>query len=319
MMEEWKGLKDSLKDAEEGEEKGVSGGIEKQKEGRDGVPGGDEGIREDSERHCLPRNWKRFDEPIDEVKDGLTLELDDSVTRVIVVGDVHGCSEELALLMKKCDFNPTSDRLVCVGDLVGKGPDSRGVIDLVKEYSGISVLGNHELCVMNWKVAVENGTENVAGFKLNPRGEHRQLARTFESKYIEFIEEMPWFIRIPKYNCLVAHAGIVPKAPLTSTTAKEITHMRSITTSESDELSVTDKMVEGSEWAKFWTGPELLLYGHDAYRGLQKHPMAVGLDTGCCYGRQLSAIILPSKEIVQVDALKMHCTPVTKPGFIVKQ
>ena len=50
-------------------------------------------------------------------------------------------------------------------------------------------------------------------------------------------------------------------------------------------------------------------YGHDAVRGLQQHALTTGLDTGCCYGRSLSAMMLPSKRLVQVDALNVYEVP----------
>src|ERR1044071_9213832 len=66
-------------------------------------------------------------------------------SRTIVVGDIHGCYDELMELMKKVDLKD-DDRVVAVGDLITKGPKNREVLKLFmadKRYS--SVIGNHDL------------------------------------------------------------------------------------------------------------------------------------------------------------------------------
>jgi hypothetical protein len=67
------------------------------------------------------------------------------------------------------------------------------------------------------------------------------------------------------------------------------------------------KKMERTAWAKLWHGPQLVIFGHDARRGLQTEKYAIGLDSGCCYGRELTGIILPEGEYVSVEATKVHC------------
>ncbi len=69
----------------------------------------------------------------------------------------------------------------------------------------------------------------------------------------------------------------------------------------------TTKKTERTAWAKLWHGPQLVIFGHDARRGLQTEKYAIGLDSGCCYGRELTGIILPEGEYVSVEATKVHC------------
>ena len=76
------------------------------------------------------------------------------MSRTIVIGDVHGCSEELRSLLRACDHQ-ASDKVVFVGDLVAKGPDSRGVLAIVRELSAQSVLGNHDARVLEHRQALE--------------------------------------------------------------------------------------------------------------------------------------------------------------------
>jgi hypothetical protein len=72
-------------------------------------------------------------------------------------------------------------------------------------------------------------------------------------------------------------------------------------------LASTDR---GEPWAPLWTDPQYrVLFGHDAKRGLQQCARATGLDTGSCYGKKLTGIILPEGELVDVDALRVYETP----------
>ena len=54
-------------------------------------------------------------------------------------------------------------------------------------------------------------------------------------------------------------------------------------------------------------------YGHDAVRGLGVSPFSIGLDTGCCYGGKLTALVMPGREVVQVDAEVVRFQPFFKP------
>ena|SRR3990167_7079092 len=73
----------------------------------------------------------------------------------------------------------------------------------------------------------------------------------------------------------------------------------------------------GKPWIDHWEGPEILVFGHDAVRGLQlkrkqneeQTILAIGLDTGACYGRQLSAVVFPGATVVQEQAAKVYCEP----------
>lgn len=126
---------------------------------------------------------------------------------------------------------------------------------------------------------------------------------------------MPYTIRLPSYNALIVHAGLLPHVPLQDQQPDHMTKMRNIIlpcgismgeSLEGLKLEAAEGVDGGLPWAEHWPGPEHVYFGHDARRGLQLCKYATGLDTGCCYGRQLSAAILPGDQIVQVPALRQH-------------
>jgi len=76
--------------------------------------------------------------------------------RVIAIGDVHGCLDELQALLRRCDYRP-GDLVVFLGDLVSKGPDSLSVVQMAREIGAIGVRGNHDFEVIRWHQAIMSG------------------------------------------------------------------------------------------------------------------------------------------------------------------
>ena len=95
--------------------------------------------------------------------------------------------------------------------------------------------------------------------------------------------ELPYSISLPALNSVVVHAGLVPHVPLHLQQPITLTKTRNIKRRLGVALAY-EKPVDGGPWAASWTGPQHVYFGHDAKRGLQLHPFATGLDTGCCYG-----------------------------------
>jgi hypothetical protein len=76
--------------------------------------------------------------------------------RVISIGDVHGCIDELQDLLRECDYQP-GDLVVFLGDMVSKGPDSSSVVQMAREIGAIGVRGNHDFEVIRWHQAIKSG------------------------------------------------------------------------------------------------------------------------------------------------------------------
>jgi hypothetical protein len=214
------------------------------------------------------------------------------VGRTIVVGDVHGCADELSDLLRVCGHGP-GDEVVFVGDLVAKGPDPHGVLACFRELGASGARGNHDAHVLRWVDAVDRGE---APPPLGP--EHAKVAVALDERDWASLRSLRLWLRLPAYDALVVHGGIVPGVALERQDPRLLMNLRAVRADGCGSARAED----GAPWASLWAGPELVLFGHHARAGLQRHPHAIGLDTGCVYGHRLSACILPEREIVSVPA-----------------
>jgi Calcineurin-like phosphoesterase len=208
--------------------------------------------------------------------------------RTIIIGDVHGCLDELLTLVSRCG-HAAGDRLILVGDLVAKGPDSLGVVSWARESRVEAVLGNHEEHVLRAR-------RGVPGVK--PK--HQRLAEALGPEDVAWLEALPLFLPAGDLQgkpLVVVHAGLMPGVPIEAQQRDHLLNLRSVTADGSPS-----RAIEGDPWASRWSGPEQIVFGHDSLRGLQQYPWATGLDTGCVYGRRLTALILPEARLVSVSA-----------------
>jgi hypothetical protein len=219
--------------------------------------------------------------------------------RTIIVGDVHGCVDELQLLLRKCG-QTNGDCVILAGDLIAKGPDSQGVVQFARENGLLAVLGNHDAYAISHKSEVQK-TSGAHGRRSYMRGLH-----TEDWAYLEIL---PLFIRLGSAKpggreYVVVHAGMVPGIPAEKQKREHQLSLRSIASSGEP----TSRLLVHFPWAAKWSGPEHLVFGHDAVRGLQQFDFATGIDTGCVYGRRLTALVLPAAELVFVDALRRYAS-----------
>lgn len=210
--------------------------------------------------------------------------------RTIFIGDVHGCVHELEDLLDSCAY-ADSDQVVLAGDLVAKGPDSLGVLRLARRLGAQGVRGNHDNAVLRWRQATANAMpERVT--------HHYLVARQLDADAWAVLESLPLFLRVPQHDTLVVHAGLVPGVPVEQQDPDLLMNMRTLRPDGTGSRRPDD----GPLWGSRWQGPELVIFGHHAVAGLQRHPKAIGLDTGCVYGGRLTAYVLPDDQFFAIAA-----------------
>lgn len=230
-----------------------------------------------------------------------------------IIGDVHGCYDELLELLKKLGYqidekgyraeHPKGRIVVFVGDLVDRGPKSMEVLrlamNMVSLGNAYSVLGNHDgklLRKLNGaNVKVAHGLETTVS--------------EMEHENESFIEEVRKFLekRISHYvfdegRLVVAHAGL--KEKLHGRGSRKIRELAMFgqTTGKVDEYGFPERL----NWAKDYHGKALVVYGHTPHKDVVFLNNTANIDTGCVFGGKLTAFRYPEHEIVSVKAKKTY-------------
>jgi len=203
--------------------------------------------------------------------------------RTLIVGDVHGCRDEVEALLEAVGFVPHVDRLVFVGDLVVRGPDPRGTLALARRLDATIVRGNHEQKLLAGKA----GTT-----RLGP--DHQRVADLLSQEDWRTLAATPLWLDLPEHEAKVVHAGVVPGLDVPSTPHEALLRMRTIDRNG----RWSDDRDGGTLWGSLYTGPPHVIFGHNARDEPQFHPWATGIDTGCVYGRRLTGMLLGERESV---------------------
>jgi hypothetical protein len=209
--------------------------------------------------------------------------------RTIVVGDIHGCYDELIALLEKAEFGK-NDRVVSVGDLIAKGPKSREVLELfMNDQRFTTVIGNHDLQLRRrWS------GEDVE-LKPAQKEVNRELKADRDS-YNNYFNSLPFMIDLGSH--LVVHAGVRPNVELHSQTTGDLTKIRTLGGDRESE--------DGTPWYHVYYGEKIVLFGHWPAPEPRRGKKAIGLDTGCAYGYNLTAYIIETDEFVSVKAARNY-------------
>jgi len=230
--------------------------------------------------------------------------------RTIIISDIHGCLDEFQELLRKLQYDQETDRLILRGDLVDRGPDSCGVVRKARQMDLECVLGNHDQKIIKWFRSQGSQQEQFH--------QGKDYYRQFDDADINYIAQMPLFIRLPEYNAIVLHAGLRAGIPVEKQDRQDLLYLRYC---DSDQKFISLKKIhkigKKEADAHFWTefGPFgcNIIYGHNVNSveniridHYEDGTAAYGIDTGCCFGGRLTALILPSFEVVQVQAQKTY-------------
>jgi Calcineurin-like phosphoesterase len=209
--------------------------------------------------------------------------------RNIVIGDIHGCYESLlellAVLKPKSD-----DRIICLGDVLGKGPQSREVLDWVIGTSNVeSIIGNMEDDLIRAEM------NNDRPERISVEAVMDELGSDLND-YAAEISGWPYYIELDDYD--IVHAGIRAGIPLEEQSLSDLTTLRFLVNGRNDKFF-------GKAWYEFYSGPRKIIFGHMVFKQPFESKFCLGLDTGCVYGGNLSAFILDG-AIIKVPARKAY-------------
>ncbi|KAG5505033.1 hypothetical protein JKF63_04480 [Porcisia hertigi] len=225
--------------------------------------------------------------------------------RYIIVGDVHGCVDQLEQLVEKVKYVQGKDCLLIAGDYVNKGPDSIGVVRTCQRLGAYGVLGNHDYTLLKCCARMRRRPFTPDDL----RDPVKQLAQKLPKDCEYYLRGLPHMVRIPRYNVLLVHAGLNLQHTIENQNVEEVMHLRrlELVPNKPGMYKSIAKGMEGEPWAKLWKGPEMVIFGHDAYSGFQAHAHACGIDTGCVYGDPLTCVVYshdcPAGEFFSVPGL----------------
>ena len=211
--------------------------------------------------------------------------------RTIVIGDLHGCFDELTDLINLIGLR-RDDRVVAVGDLIVKGPKNREVLDLfIQDKRFSSVIGNHDRKLrQRWRGETIPLTKEQTATLV-------QLDVQRE-RYSDYLKSLPFTIDLGSH--LVVHAGVRPGVPLRRQMTSDLTEIRTMGANPSSR--------RGVPWYTVYRGRKFVLFGHWPAKAPRVAQRAIGLDTACVYGGRLTAFIIESNQFASVPARRAYAT-----------
>lgn len=233
-----------------------------------------------------------------------------------IIGDVHGCYDELVDLIKKLGHKidevaftvePVDGRkLIFLGDLVDRGPKTPQVLKLVmnavESGAALCVPGNHDAKLkrklLGSDVQLKHGlAESIA--QLSAETEE------FRTKAAEFIDGLVSHYVLDGGDLVVAHAGMKESMQGRGSGAVRSFALYGETSGETDEFGMPVR----HDWAAEYRGKAHVVYGHTPIPETEWLNRTLNIDTGCVFGGKLSALRYPEKEVVSVDARETYAEP----------
>ena len=240
-----------------------------------------------------------------------------------IIGDVHGCYDELAILLERLGYqletpegadgetgfsatHPEGRKAVFVGDLVDRGPGVAKVLKLVMDMeaqgSALCVAGNHESKLSRKlrgrNVQVSHGlAESLAQLELE--------SPAFQQRVDQFLDGLISHYVLDDGGLVVAHAGMKTEYQGRASARVRDFCLYGETTGETDEFGLPVR----SNWAADYRGRAMVVYGHTPVVEPAWLNGTINVDTGCVFGGKLTALRYPEKELVSVPAARVYYEP----------
>lgn len=238
-----------------------------------------------------------------------------------VIGDVHGCFDELCDLLTTLGYavdaepesllkykvsHPEGRRIVFLGDLVDRGPKTPDVLKLamsmVSEGTAYCVQGNHDAKLLSKlrgkKVKVAHGLQESLD-QLESESEE------FKREVMDFLYSLRSHYLLDDWKLVVAHAGMKESYQGRASGRVRSFALYGETTGETDEFGLPVR----HNWASEYRGDAIVVYGHTPVPEPEWLNRTINIDTGCVFGGRLSALRYPEQEIVSAPARQLYCEP----------
>lgn len=236
-----------------------------------------------------------------------------------IIGDVHGCFDELFALLKSLGYilpdgtsaaeagtichHPEGRKVVFVGDLVDRGPRTPDVLKLVmgmvEAGRVLCVMGNHDSKLLRKlrgsDVKISHGLEaSLAQFEPEPM--------EFKEKVVDFLDGLVSHYILDGGRLVVAHAGLREDLQGRASSRVRSFAMYGDTTGETDEFGLPVRL----NWAADYRGKAMVVYGHTPAPSAEWLNHTINIDTGCVFGGRLTALRYPEKELISVPAARVY-------------
>ena len=246
-----------------------------------------------------------------------------------IIGDVHGCCDELAGLLDRLGYeavafapggpspasgplyaHPEGRRAVFLGDLVDRGPRILDTVRLVRSMvfhgSALCVPGNHDLKLVR-KLSGKNVqvTHGLADTLAEIDALTGEVRASFTKEVAEFLDGLVSHYVLDGGNLVVAHAGMKQEMQGRGSGKVRDFALYGETTGETDEFGLPVR----HDWASEYRGAAMVVYGHTPVPEPEWLNRTVNIDTGCVFGGKLTALRYPEREFVSVVAARTYCEP----------
>ncbi len=245
-----------------------------------------------------------------------------------IIGDVHGCCDELEQLLAKLGYerylsapdalwgqvsyrHPEGRKAVFLGDLVDRGPRILDVVrtvrNMVRDGAALCVPGNHDVKLLRKlrgkDVQVTHGlAESLAEIDALPD----EIREAFAKELADFLDSLVSHYVLDDGKLVVAHAGMKEEMQGRGSGRVREFALYGETTGETDEFGLPVRY----NWAAEYRGSAIVVYGHTPVPEPEWLNRTVNIDTGCVFGGKLTALRYPEQEFVSVPAQRTYCEPV---------
>ena len=236
-----------------------------------------------------------------------------------IIGDVHGCHDELLSLLDRLGYetgadsitHPEGRRAVFLGDLVDRGPGVAEVLDvamsMVAAGSALCIAGNHEVKLRR---ALAGRNVKVTHGLAESLEQLQQRPSEFGERVAEFIDSLISHYVLDGGRLVVAHAGLPERYHGRSSGRVRELALYGDTDGETDEFGLPVRY----PWAEDYRGEAAVVYGHTPVPVAGWVNNTICVDTGAVFGGELTALRWPEREVVSVPAVAVHYEPIRPTG-----